>query len=436
MNLTDKETITNNLLLQRFGPEPGQTQKLTEFYNNIDVTHPNNISDQDLDILIAMSNRGFTKKLETITYVTKVMTNYKGEDFLTDDQSNVNSTLRGYVGSAETIEKASPQQVIVSRGLDYEYQGKSWLTQEEQTEHQFVLQTGTTNGKPIYEPRPQVVYMQASATVELKANLKLPLDPRLLDRMKERQKSADPNIVSMATEIDNWVTQRKVQLIYVSDPAKTDAENNAAAKIYADKYNLTEPIKTLGPPYKGTGFSSSGQLLKNKKMNMIPEMREPEMLIDPNFKNYTGKVEVYASFSTANEPFDPNKLQGNKKILLGTKQFDQGKPAKITINDTAEPEYQNNYERVHNYYSQSNGDILDEDKFSMVRVNEKVLESKIKPSSPNETVEKEIKKKANRVLSKDKHLSIKTRKVNENEANRKDSALHRRRKLKQKQVFS
>jgi len=427
MDILDKQQATYQVLVERFGPEVGMsldlyqkvangtasdhenieyqaksdslTARVQKFYRDTDVAKIDQVSDQDVDVLITMLNTGFTVTQNQTTHITKVMNNSVMERRLTEATSNKPVSVSGFIGSAEATEAVSPQQQATTLGLDYESRDR----ETGEIKRDFLLQTGTdAQGKPKYEPIPQTCYMKIPYTEELKNNTLMTLDVRLYEKIIERAKTAGEPIATMAKEISD----RNVCLKYKSDPTESDEEAKKNCEEFSKKYN--SKVTADKPPFTGLGFSSFGEKIGTGFMNMYPEMNIAVKLDQDNYHKYVkdGQVEFYAKFAKTDKDLDTYNPQGSTDVLLATWN---GK--KVTIPDNAHEEYESNFLRVKGKYSEENQDRLREEKFSVDRVKNKLADEEANKDKLPEQVKEYIKKAVHLILSKNKKLSNKSREI-------------------------
>jgi hypothetical protein len=418
MDISDMQIAAYTVLINRFGSEVGMSmdlynkvsngtasptenndyivkaealqERVKTFYRQADVSNSDNLSDNDVDVLITMLNTGFAVTQNQTTHITKVLNNSKMESNLKDAKADNKTFVGGFIGAAEATEALSPQQQATTLGLDYESDGKT----------DFLLQTGTdATGKPIYEPIPQTCYMKLPYSDALKNETQMVLDPRLYERIKARSQTAGEPVASMAKDIVN----SDICLTYKADPSATSEEINKKCDELQKKYG--KEIRSQNPPYTGLGFSSFGEKAGTGFMNMYPEMYVKVPLNESNFNKYvgSGEVEFYAKFAKSDAALNTFLPQGSTDVLMG--KWD-GK--KVTIPADAKAQYDSNLHRVKEKYSVDNQNKLMADKFSIGRVILHGVEERVSLPKP---VEKHLKKHSDQILSNIKKISDQSRKT-------------------------
>lgn|GEM_PF-5009422 len=220
--------------------------KLVEkFKADMRQTEPDDYSDADVEIIVAMSARNHVTFQSRDEPFTKVITP-NGAARALEGQP----TLGGFAASHRYSEHLSPAQTISQFGLDYEQVNRD--TKEIETP--YLMDIG---GQKV--PQPVIYYMKTPMNDDIRANGRIPFDPRILQRVEAM--ANDPS--RQGEDI-----QKMAQMVSRPEVCTVIARNNGAnaddaiAAYKAQGFTVQE--KALDAPYTGNTMPQYGKHLEGR----------------------------------------------------------------------------------------------------------------------------------------------------------------------------
>lgn len=289
----EKEAFLQKKLIEKYGAEYGITSELLDkieqgtaspaelktytdsaeglvmrFKSDMRKTEPDNYSDQDIEIIMAMIDANYRyfeqgkEKLSKIIDTNRIIGNL----------AQNSPMIGGFVALDRHSADLSPQQIISQFGLDYK-------------KTPYLKNDGKKDIR-----QPFLFAINTPMNEEIKKNAKLPVDPRILLRfIKIAEESKDPEKKAKAKDfLDNYLKTDKMIPIFRSnknedlDPIKQYLTKPKAknSDYYADLSRVDQFIQTKGKltneaPYTGNTAPQYGQKLENQSSyaDIVQEMR-------------------------------------------------------------------------------------------------------------------------------------------------------------------
>lgn len=291
MEAYQKEAFFQNKLIEKYGSEYGITPELlnkieqgtatsselktyTEssqqlvmrFKSDMRKTEPDNYTDQDIEIIMAMVDANYRYFENGKEQFSKIIPTDKVKKTLI--QSGEPPIITGFAALNRHSEDLSPQQIISQFGLDYE--GTSYLVDD--------------GNKSIRQPF--VFSIETPMNQDIQDNAKLPIDPRVLIRfVKIAEESNDPEKRQQARDfLNNYLKNNKIIPIYRKEK-DLETLNNYLQELKAknsDYYqdlnqvhqSLQVKARVNDAPYTGNTAPQYGEKLENQSSyaDMVQEM--------------------------------------------------------------------------------------------------------------------------------------------------------------------
>ncbi len=221
MEAYQKEAFFQNKLIEKYGSEYGITSELlnkidqgtatsselktyTEssqqlvmrFKSDMRKTEPDDYTDQDIEIIMAMVDANYRYFENGQEQFSKIIPTNKVKKTLI--QTGEPPIITGFAALNRHSEDLSPQQIISQFGLDYE--GTPYLAND-----------GTKDIR-----QPFVFSIETPMNQDIQDNAKLPIDPRVLIRfVKIAEDSNDPEKSQQARDfLNNYLKNNKILPIF------------------------------------------------------------------------------------------------------------------------------------------------------------------------------------------------------------------------------
>lgn len=279
---SEREAFFQDKLIEKYGEEYGITTELLEkidrgtatkeelnsysqsadkivvkFKEDMRTTEPENYSVQDIEIVMAMIDANYLNFQNKDEPFSKVITE-SGIEYLLTDKSK-NPTIRNFSASSRHSENLSPQQIVSQFGLDYEYEDNG----EKVTP--YLLKDGDN-----IQRQPFVYAIETPMNEGIKANAKLPIDPRIMERF---EKMAEDNRIPSQTrkQAEDFLARNKDNFCLIVRNIEDKKRLEERLKQQDSKYEI---ISAQDAPYTGNTAPQHGTKLKSQDayVDIVQEM--------------------------------------------------------------------------------------------------------------------------------------------------------------------
>ena len=278
----EREEFFQRKILEKYGNKYGITQELLKkidqdtateaelitytdaadklvmrFKSDLRSTEPKDYSNIDLEIIMAMIDANYLKFKNNHEPYSKVIPESGVQGLLSMQYGN--PSILNFSALSRYSEDLSPQQVISQFGLDYEYQSDG------ETVTPYLAKDGTKTKR-----QPFVFAIETPMNESIQANAKLPIDPRIMERLEQMATETDSKKVSAATkqQAEEFLARNKDNFCMI---VHNIADRKSLEEKYGSKYEI---INAQNPPYTGNTAPQYGKRLEaaNPYADVIQEM--------------------------------------------------------------------------------------------------------------------------------------------------------------------
>lgn len=344
---TEREAFFQDKLIEKYGAEYGITTELlnkiyrgtateeelntftqsadkmvVKFKEDMRTTEPENYANQDIEIVMAMIDANYLNFKNKQEPFSKVIPESGVQDLLTKKFGN--PSILNFSASSSHSENLSPQQIVSQFGLDYEYEDNG------ETVTPYLVKDGDN-----IQRQPFVYAIETPMNEGIKANAKLPIDPRIMERFEQIANDAQlpPETRQQAKD---FLARNKDNFCLI---VRNIEDKEHLQQKYLDKYEI---ISAQDAPYTGNTAPQHGTKLKSQDayVDIVQEMFVTKPTeVSPGTK-------IYAKFPQ--EKVDSERADlpaGSKKVPIA--EWD-GKEWKVIVNDK---ELDTQFKRTLNNYS-------------------------------------------------------------------------------------